>query len=93
MQTGIKEDRDRAFDLLRPHGHMITTQPISAAEKPTWMDILGAGGTSQENTTRVKKQKSNNVHDSFDCVGQDYVGIVAKRSLYRIQNRYFENKR
>jgi len=40
--VGDKGDRHRAFDLMRPNGHVITTQPLEASEQPSFLSFLGA---------------------------------------------------
>jgi len=41
--VGVKESRDEAFDLLKPHtGHLVTTQPVDPAEKISYLKLLGA---------------------------------------------------
>lgn len=38
--AGVEKDRDRAFNLLKPHtGHLITTQPLDPASSPSWLDV------------------------------------------------------
>jgi hypothetical protein len=38
--TGIKEDRDAAFDAIVQHtGHLITTQPLEPKDKPSFLQV------------------------------------------------------